>query len=116
MRGGWKKVNKDIFLFVDSVAGVLANGNRTIETVTKIYLSQKYKRNSLAHNYSTRAASTGCLHYNKGNTTKYDINSFKYQGVKILNDPKKINIYQNNASKSKLWKELKSKLLSNYIA
>ena len=42
-------------------------------------------------------------------TTKYDINSFKYQGVKILNDLKKINIYQN---KSKFWKELKS----NYVA
>ena len=27
--------------------------------------------------------------------------SFKYQGVKILNDLKKINIYQNNASKSR---------------
>ena len=41
------------------------------------------------------------------------VNSFKYQGVKILNDLKKINIYQNNVSKSKFWKELKSKLLSN---
>ena len=30
-----KKGNKNIFLFVDPVAGVLANGNRTIETVTK---------------------------------------------------------------------------------
>ena len=47
---------------------------------------------------STRAAFTGCLHYNKVYTTKYGIKLFKYQGVKILNDPKKINIYQNNAS------------------
>ena len=28
-------MNKNIILFVDSVARVLANGNRTIETVTK---------------------------------------------------------------------------------
>ena len=35
-----KKVNKNIFLFVDPVARVLVNGNRTIETVTKRYLSQ----------------------------------------------------------------------------
>ena len=41
MRGGMKKVNKNIFLFVDPVARVLAYGNRTIETVTKRYLSQK---------------------------------------------------------------------------
>ena len=39
--GGMKKVNENIFLFVDPVARVLANGNRTIETVTKRYLSQK---------------------------------------------------------------------------
>ena len=36
-----EKVNKNIFLFVVPVARVLANGNRTIETVTKRYLSQK---------------------------------------------------------------------------
>ena len=30
-----KKVNKNIFLFVDRVARVLVNGNRTIETVPK---------------------------------------------------------------------------------
>ena len=41
MRGGLKKVNKNIFLFVGPVARVLANGNRTVEMVTKIYLSQK---------------------------------------------------------------------------
>ena len=75
-----------------------------------------FKRTNLVHNYSTHASSTGCLHYNKVNTTKYGINLFKYQGVKILNDLKKINIYQNNVSKSKFLKELKSKLLSNYVA
>ena len=41
MRGGMKKVNKNIVLFVVAVARVLSNGNRTIETVTKRYLSQK---------------------------------------------------------------------------
>ena len=40
-RGGMKKVNKNIFLFVVPVARVLANVNRTITTVTKRYLSQK---------------------------------------------------------------------------
>ena len=33
-----KKVNKNIFLFFDHVAKELVHGNRTIETVTKIYL------------------------------------------------------------------------------
>ena len=41
MRGGMKKVNKNIVLFVDPIDRVLANGNRTVETVTKRYLSQK---------------------------------------------------------------------------
>ena len=53
---------------------------------------------------STRAACTVYLHYNKVYTTKYGIKLFKYQGVKILNDLKKINTYQNNVSKSKFWK------------
>ena len=34
-------MNKNIFLFVDPVARVLANGNRTVETITKRYVSQK---------------------------------------------------------------------------
>ena len=36
-----EKMNKNIFLFVDPVGRILANGNRTIEAVTKRYLSQK---------------------------------------------------------------------------
>ena len=76
MRGGMKKVNKNIFYL----------------------LTLSAKNNPFK---STRAAYTGCLHYNKVYTNKYGINSFKYQGVKILNDLKKINIYQNNVSKSK---------------
>ena len=91
-------MNKNIFLFVVPVARVLVNGNRTIETLRKDISA---KNNPFK---STHAACTGCLHYNKVYTTKYGINSFKYQGVKILNDLKKINIYQNNASKSKFWK------------
>ena len=35
-----KKVN-NFFIFVNSVGRVLANGNRTMETVTKRYLRQK---------------------------------------------------------------------------
>ena len=103
--GGMKKVNENIFLFVDPVARVLANGNRTIETVTKI-THLKVPVQHVLDVYTTT----------KVYTTKYGINLFKYQGVKILNDLRKINIYQNNVSKSKFWKELKSKLLSNYIA
>ena len=34
-------MNKNIVIFVVPVAKVLANGNRTMETVTKRYLSQK---------------------------------------------------------------------------
>ena len=41
MRGGMKKVNTNIVLFVVPVARLFTNRNRTIETVTKRYLSQK---------------------------------------------------------------------------
>ena len=78
--GGMKKVNTNIFLFVDPVA---------METE----LNKRLRKD---------ISSNGCLHYNKVYSTKYGINSFKSQGIKILNDLKKINFYQNNMSKSTL--------------
>ena len=48
-----------------------------------VSLKSLFKRSNLIHNYSTRAASKGKLHYAKVNTNKHGIKSFKYQGVKI---------------------------------
>ena len=79
-------------------------------------LKAYFKRANLIHNYNTRAASKGSLYYAKMNTTKYGIKSFKYQGIKVLNDLKKMSTYQNTASKSKFLKELKSDLLSTYAS
>ena len=81
-----------------------------------ISLIGNFKRANLLHNYSTRAASKGCLHYSKINTSKFGLKSFKYQGVKVLNKLKNMDIYQNAISKSKFLKELKSEFLSSYIA
>ena len=81
-----------------------------------VSLKSLFKRSNLIHNYSTRAASKGKLHYTKVNTNKHGIKSFKYQGVKILNDLKDMNIYQNSTKKSVFLKELKSDLLSTYVA
>ena len=49
-------------------------------------------------------------------SSKYGLKSFKYQGIKILNDLKNTSIYQTATSKSKFVWELKSNLLSSYIA
>ena len=110
MTGGMKKVNTNIFYLLTLLLGYLS---METEQQTRLRKDIPAKNNPFK---STRAACTGCLHYNNVYTTKYGINSYKYQGVKILNDLKMINIYQNNASKSKFLKELKSKLLSNYVA
>ena len=77
-------------------------------------LKSYFKRANLVHSYSTQAASKGRLHYTKVNTVKYGIKSFKYQGLKVLNDLKKTSIYQNSRTKSKFLKDLKSDLLSKY--
>ena len=73
------------------------------------------KKANLVHNYSTRMAFKGGLHYGKINTSKHGIKSFKYQGVEILNDLKNMSIYQNSTSKPTFIKELKSDLLSAEI-
>ena len=51
----------------------------------------------------------------KVQTYKHGIKSFKYQGIKILNDLKKMDIYQNTNSKCNFLKELKLDLLSSYL-
>ena len=47
-------------------------------------------------------------------TYKHGIKSFKYQGIKILNDLKSMRIYQDATCKSYFMKELKSDLSSSY--
>ena len=78
-------------------------------------LRNHFKKANLIHNYSTRMASKGGLHYGKINTTKYGIKSFKYHGVKILNDLKNMPIYKESTNKCTFIKELKSDLLSTYV-
>ena len=80
-----------------------------------ISLKSLFKKSNLVHNYYTRGTSKGKLHYTKVNTNKHGIKSFKYQGVKILNDLKDMDCYQNSANKSIFLKELKSDLLSSYV-
>ena len=79
------------------------------------YLKKYFKQTNLVHNYSTQAASKGSLHYAKVNTSKYGIKSFKYQGIKVLNNMKNMSIYEKTSKKSKFLKELKSDLLSTYV-
>ena len=79
-------------------------------------LKTYFKKANLVHNYSTRFASKGSLHYSKVKTLKYGLKSFKYQGVKVLNDLKNMNTYKNSTSKYNFLKELKSDLLSTYSA
>ena len=71
-------------------------------------LKPHFKRVNLVHNYSTRSAIKGNLYYSKVYTSKYGIKSFKYQGVKILNYLKSMDIYQNAISKSFFLKQLKA--------
>ena len=80
-----------------------------------ISLKMHFKKANLVNNIRTQAASNGSLSYNKvNNTVKYGIKSFKYQGVKLLNDLK-MSIYNNSVKKSIFLKELKSDLLSTYV-
>ena len=65
-----------------------------------ISLKMHFKKTNVVHNYSTRAASKGNLYLNKVNTVKYGIKSFRYQGVKVLNDLKNMSIYKNIVKKS----------------
>ena len=74
-----------------------------------------FKRTNSLHNYKTRGAAKGNLHYTKVNTTMYGIYSFKYQGTQILNYLKTLGIYQDTQFKKKILKDLKSYFLLEYI-
>ena len=76
-----------------------------------ISLKMHFKKTNVVHNYSTRAASKGNLYLNKVNTVKYGIKSFRYQGVKVLNDLKNMSIYKNIVKKSIFLKKLKKRLI-----
>ena len=78
-------------------------------------LKELFIRCNLVHNYNTRGSNKGNLFHDKVNTTKRGINSFKYQGINIINNLKKLTIYQNTHVKSKFLKQLKTSLLSEYI-
>ena len=84
--------------------------------VLPLSLRSHFKRANLVHTYNTRTSAKGSLYYSEVNTSKYGLKSFKYQGIKILNDLKNMSIYQTATSKSKFAKELKSDLLSSYTA
>ena len=74
-------------------------------------LKTHFKRANLVHNCITRSASKGSLFYGKVNTTKYGIQSFKYQGIKVLNGLKNMSILYIAI----FLKELNSHLLSSYM-
>ena len=54
-------------------------------------LRENFTRTNLIHNYNIRAASKGSLYPQKVRTESHGIKSFKYSGVKLLNDLK--NLY-----------------------
>ena len=78
-------------------------------------LSQKFKKISTVHNLNTRASSHGKLYCPKVNTNKYGMKSFKYQGAKVLNDIKKMDIYRIEDTKLHFLSRLKFTLLLNYM-
>ena len=75
-----------------------------------------FKRANLVDNYNARSAAKGNLYYSKVNTTKHGTKSFKYQGIKILNNLKSMHIYQSATTKRNFLDKMKSDLLSSYIA
>ena len=78
-------------------------------------LTDCFLRSSSIHNYKTSGALRGNLYHIKVNTLKYGINAFKYQGIHVLNNLKKLDLYCNANNKIKFLKDLQSYLLSKYI-
>ena len=78
-------------------------------------LTECFMRSNRIHNYKTRGALRGNLYHIKANTLKYGIKAFKYQGIQVLNNLKKLDLYHNAKIKFKFLRELKSYLLSKYI-
>ena len=64
------------------------------------HLSKYFERTNLVHNYETRGAGKGNLFYSKVNTLSYGIKSFKFQGVKTLNEPQDKEFYENSKCKA----------------
>ena len=62
-------------------------------------LTKCFTRSNHIHTYKTCGASHGNLYHTKVNTSKYDIKAFKYQGVQVLNNLKKLDIYRNAKTK-----------------
>ena len=75
-------------------------------------LKDLFKRSNIVHKYGTRGATRGNLYYSKVNTTKYGINSFKYQGIQILNNLQDLGIYKDAQIKFKFLKTSKLNLIS----
>ena len=78
------------------------------------HLSLYFERTNLVHNYETQSASLGNVFLSKVKTLSYGIKSFKYQGVKTLNNLHSTELYQNSKSKSSFIKNLKMELISQY--
>ena len=71
-------------------------------------LKDLFKRSNIVHKYGTRGAFT----FTKVNTTKYGINSCKYQGIQILNNLKDLSIYKDAQIKSIFLKTFKLNLIN----
>ena len=57
-------------------------------------LKDLFKRSNIVHKHGTRGVTHGNQYHNKVNTAKHGINSFKYQGIQILNKLHDLSIYQ----------------------
>ena len=70
-------------------------------------LTQKFTRLDNIPNVKTREAVKGNLYLPKVNTSRYGMKSFKFQGVEILNNLKKMDIYHNENNKICFLRSLK---------
>ena len=78
------------------------------------HLIKYFIRTNLVHNYESRGAGKGNLFYSKVNTLSYGIKSFKFQGVKTLNELQDKEFYKNSKCKAIFQKNLKAELISQY--
>ena len=78
-------------------------------------LTHCFTRSNRIHKYKTRGASRGNVYHTKVNTSIYDIKAFKYQGVQVLNNLKKLDIYRNAKTKLHFLRDLKPYLLLKYM-
>ena len=78
------------------------------------HLRQRFTRSNLVHSYKTRSAAQGSLFYTKVNSTSFGIKSFKYQGVKTLNELLSKNYYIAAKNKKLFIRTLKAELILKY--